>query len=114
MSAYPPPPVPQKLRAFLADYPDAVAAIEQSLAVYAAKPNPAMPFDGAIWTIEAVLEAHALDARDAAKVAKERGDLSEAAAADAKELRLIHAAMGLVGRLDGLREHIADVWGVTP
>jgi hypothetical protein len=114
MSAYPPPPVPQKLREFLSEYPDAIAEIEQSLVRYAGKPNMAMPFDGAIWAIEAVIEGLALDAREAARSAKSNGDLSEAQALEARETRLLHARMGIIGRLDGLREHIADVWGVVP
>ncbi len=114
MPAFPPPPVPKMLEEFLADYPEVIAEIGESLKRYAEKPSILMPFDGAIWTIQAALEGMALDARDAATLAKEQGDDSAAESALAKELRLLHAGIGLVGRLGGLREHIAEVWGVTP
>lgn len=111
---YPPIPVPEKLREFLADYPECIAEIEQRLAHYSTKPSKLQPFDGALWALEGVTERMMLDARELAEQAQERGDLAMAASEKAKERRLMDA-LALRFRLgEGVFEHIRDVWGVTP
>jgi hypothetical protein len=111
MPAYPPLPVPQKLREFLADYPECIAEIADELAHYSSKPSPLQPYDGALWAIEGVIERMAMEAAELAEQARERGDLAGAEAANAKRLRFL----GLLPIYSGeLSDHIRDVWGITP
>lgn len=114
MPPYPPIPVPQKLREFLADYPECIAEIEQRLARYSEKPDPLMPFDGALWALEGVTERMMLEARELSEQARERGDAALAEAAKAKERRLMDACQDVVGFAVGVRQHIKDAWGITP
>ena len=114
MPPYPPIPVPQKLREFLADYPECIAEIEQRLARYSAKPSKLQPFDGALWALEGVTERMMLEARELSEQASERGDAALAEAAKAKERRLMDAASLRFRLIEGVFEHIRDVWGLTP
>ena len=111
MPSYPPLPVPQKLREYLADYPECIAEIEGRLARYSAKPNPVQPYDGALWAIEGVVERMAIEARELAEKARQRGDVAVTEAANTKRLQLL----GLLPIYsDELSDHIRDVWGITP
>jgi hypothetical protein len=112
MPAYPPLPVPQKLREFLADYPECIAEIADELAHYSSKPSPLQPYDGALWAIEGAIERMAMEAAELAEQARERGDLAAAEAAEAKDLRLLHSRSFASG--GELSEFIRQNWGITP
>lgn len=48
MPRLPPPPVPERLREMLKDYPEHVDRLQAALTDYVLKPFKLMPFDGAV------------------------------------------------------------------
>lgn len=86
MSKLPPPPVPEKLREMLKDYPELIQEIRDTLDGYAKKPNSLQPFDGALWLLEDTLSSFYSKARSELKAAEASGDVQ--AIQNAKEKRL--------------------------
>ncbi|MFA0923720.1 hypothetical protein [Xanthomonas fragariae] len=70
----PPPPVPQKLREILKDYPELIQRLQDVLDAYVQKPYKLMPFEGAIWALEGRLGSFISEAREELKAAKASGD----------------------------------------
>ncbi|WP_372390350.1 hypothetical protein ACCQ05_11610 [Xanthomonas sp. NCPPB 3582] len=70
----PAPPVPQKLRELLKDYPDLIQRLQDVLDDYIRKPNRLMPFDGAIWALEGRLGSFISEAREELENAYANGD----------------------------------------
>ncbi len=96
MSAYPPQHVPQKLRAYLEDYPECVDRLQRALDRAFAKLLSGTPaYEQAIWALDAELLAAQADAEQEADEAKRRGDADAEKAAQAKRLRLAHAGGSL-------------------
>ena len=84
MSKLPPPPVPEKLREMLKDYPELIQEIRDTLDGYAKKPNPLQPFDGALWLLEDTLSTFAVDAREELNAVEGSDDAEAIARARAK------------------------------
>ena len=75
MSPLPPPPVPQRLREMLKDYPGHIQKVQHDLNKVASKPHPGVdPFDVAIWVLEVATNAFVSEARDELEVAEAGGD----------------------------------------
>ncbi|MBO9757306.1 hypothetical protein [Xanthomonas phaseoli] len=70
----PAPPVPQKLRELLKDYPELIQRLQEVLDDYSRKPNRLMPFDGAIWALEGRLDSFFSEAREELEAAYAKGD----------------------------------------
>jgi hypothetical protein len=100
MNNLPHPPVPQKLREMLKDYPEYVDELQQALNRLIAAPMHGTPlFEQAIWVLEAALESFISEARDELKIAQANGAPDEVERAKAKELLMLHAS-GLRGLHD--------------
>ena len=81
-----PPPVPQKLREMLKEYPEHVERLQEALNRLLEKRMPgAAPFERAIWLLEGRLETFAHEAHEEMQVAQSGGDVEVIAKAEAKE-----------------------------
>ncbi|MEA9914797.1 hypothetical protein VDG39_19175 [Xanthomonas campestris pv. raphani] len=87
----PAPPVPQKLRELLRDYPELIQRLQDVLDDYIRKPNPLIPFDGAIWALEGRLESFISEAREELDLAHASGDANAVKMAEEKERLTRHA-----------------------
>lgn len=85
MPKLPPPPIPQKLREMLKDYPEHIERLQERLDAYVQRPAYPMLFDGAIWAIEGRLETFMSEARKELEVAEASGDAIAIAKAKAKD-----------------------------
>lgn len=103
MSKLPPPPVPQKLRELLKDYPGYIERLQERLDAYVRKPAYLMLFDGAIWALEGRLETFMSEASAELAEAKASGDTQAIARAEAKE-RLMFRAGSRNGGMRNLQE----------
>lgn len=82
-----PPPVPQKLREMLKDYPELIQKLQDALNSFTKKPKPYQPFDEAIWLLQDMLSSFMVEARGELKVAEAAGDAQ--AIQKAKEKRSV-------------------------
>ncbi|MFA0949373.1 hypothetical protein, partial [Xanthomonas fragariae] len=87
----PPPSVPQKIREILKEYPDYIQRLQCALGRYAKNPDLLMPFDAAIWILEAHLESFISEAREELRVAQTDGAPSAIIKAEEKERAMRHA-----------------------
>lgn len=103
----PPPPVPQKLREMLKDYPEHLERLQEVL-IDAVDPARAhlMPFDEAIWALEGRLETFISEARNELQAAVANGDAEAIERAKAKELLMLHARV--LPSLHDLREYFEE------
>lgn len=103
------PPVPAKLREMLKDYPEHIERLQEVLnrSVERSRKIPLMPFDDAIWALEARLETFVLEARDELAGARASGDPKAIAQAQEKERLMSFAKSRNIGmaRLDDLWEY---------
>ena len=107
MHQIPPPPVPQKLREMLQDYPELIGRLQEVLRYVVETTSDGVdPFDRAIWALESRLEAFIAEAREELKSAEALGDTDAAARADQRE-RLMSRARSSNGGMKGLHE----LWG---
>ncbi|KPL49269.1 hypothetical protein XAXN_08575 [Xanthomonas axonopodis] len=81
----PAPPVPQKLRELLKDYPELIQRLQDVLDNYIRKPNRLMPFDGAIWALEGRLGSFISEAREELEAAYASGDTAAIEKAEKKD-----------------------------
>ncbi|MFA0925109.1 hypothetical protein ACDH50_19245, partial [Xanthomonas fragariae] len=88
----PPPPVPQKLREILKDYPELIQRLQDVLDAYVQRPFKLMPFDGAIWALEGRLGSFISEAREELESAKSSGDAAAIGKAQEKELLMFRAS----------------------
>ncbi|WP_211371798.1 hypothetical protein [Marilutibacter maris] len=87
MSPLPPPPVPQRLREMLKDYPGHVQALQDGLNDVVAKPLKGTPmFEQAVWALEDILESFMSEARKELDAAEASGDAAAIEQAKAKDL----------------------------
>ncbi|WP_236621835.1 hypothetical protein [Luteimonas huabeiensis] len=92
MTALPPPPVPQKLRDMLKDYPEHIERLQETLQRIVNKRLPgADPFERAIWLLESRLSTFISEARDELQAAESSGDPEAIKRAKEKELRMLDA-----------------------
>ncbi len=108
MAPLPPPPVPQKLRDLLQDYPDLIQRLQEVLDDYFRKPDRSIPFDGAIWALEGRLGSFISEARVALKTAEAGGDQDAIRQADEKLNLMFQAASKNGGMRLGLMDEIAE------
>lgn len=110
MQQLPPPPVPEKLREMLKDYPEHLRRLQEALTDYVHKPFKLMPFDGATWALEGRLEAFCLEADEEVKVAEAQGEgEEEIARKKAKAKHMSRACWKQVWIGDeGLREYFSQ------
>ncbi|WAT14114.1 hypothetical protein [Xanthomonas fragariae] len=87
----PPPPVPQKLREILKDYPELIQRLQDVLDAYVQKPYKLMPFEGAIWALEGRLGSFVSEAREELRIAQTDGAPSAIIKAEEKERATRHA-----------------------
>lgn len=99
-----PPPVPQRLREMLKDYPGHIERLQEALNTVVEKPSKATPpFEVAIWMLEGGLETFISEAREELKAAEASGDPEAIARANAKE-RLMFRARSSNGGMADLNE----------
>lgn len=80
------PPVPQRLREMLQDYPEHVDRLQEALNTVIEKPSPLTPlFEAAVWALEGRLESFYREARREFEEAKTNGDTEFIAKADEKQ-----------------------------
>jgi hypothetical protein len=100
MPSLPPPPVPQKLREMLKDYPEHIARLQDALNDVVERPSRATPpFEVAIWMLEGALDTFYSEAREELKAAEANGD--PGAIAKAKEKEFVMGSAGFQGRWIG-------------
>jgi hypothetical protein len=88
MPNLPPPPVPQKLREMLKDYPEHIEQLQEVLAQFATPKLRLMPFDEAIWALEGRLETFMSEASTELQAAEASGDAQAIAKAKEKEFAM--------------------------
>lgn len=92
MPSSPLPPVPQKLREMLAEYPGHIQILQDDLIEVANKKSPTPPFERAVWTLEDAMSGFVSAARKELKDAQATGDAEAIAKAEAKERLMSRAA----------------------
>ncbi len=92
MPSLPPPPVPQRLREMLAEYPGHIQILQDDLIEVANKKSPTPPFERAVWTLEDALIGFVSEAKKELKDAQVTGDAEASAKAEAKEQLMSRAA----------------------
>ncbi|XTQ94990.1 hypothetical protein ACQR5W_03435 [Xanthomonas sacchari] len=101
MKTLPPPPVPQKLREMLKDYPQYLDELQGTLNRLVENPKQGVPvFDQAIWRLEAVLSSFISEARDELRAAESSGDPDLVRKAEEKETLMQHARSSNRGMSD--------------
>ena len=101
MPNLPPPPVPQKLRDMLKDYPEHIEGLQQSLNRLLEKPMHGVdPFDRAIWLLEGRLETFISEAGDELKAAEASGDAPAIQKAKDKDFAMGRARLNMGGMSD--------------
>lgn len=109
MPQLPPPPVPQRLREMLKDYPEHLDRLQEALSDYVRKPFKLMPFDGATWALEGRLETFCLEADEEERAAEATGDADEISRKRAKAQQMSRACWKQVWiGDDALREYFAE------
>ncbi|WP_226977819.1 hypothetical protein [Xanthomonas sp. LMG 12461] len=107
MKTLPPPPVPQKLREMLKDYPQYLDELQGALNRLVENPKQGVPvFDQAIWRLEAVLTSFISEARDELKVAESAGDPEIIRKAEEKVRLMLHASQ--LRRLHELKDYFDE------
>ncbi|MFA0925046.1 hypothetical protein [Xanthomonas fragariae] len=107
----PPPPVPQKLREILKDYPELIQRLQDVLDAYVQKPYELMPFEGAIWALEGRLGSFFSEARKELNAAKSSGDPEAIEKANKKYSAVGYASLNmgamsdLLAYLEGMTNH---------
>lgn len=105
MPTLPPPPVPQKLREMLKDYPEHIEALQQSLNQLVEKPKHGVPqFERAVWAIEDQLDVFFSEAKLKLEAAEAGGD-AEAIAKAFQVERLMGAARLNMGGMPELWDY---------
>ncbi|MEQ1511335.1 MAG: hypothetical protein ABL934_01505 [Lysobacteraceae bacterium] len=85
MPSLPSPPVPQRLREMLKDYPEHIDRIQTYLNDYLSKPSKATPlFEQTIWALEGCLEMFIHEAQDELEAAQAIGEAEAIARANEK------------------------------
>ena len=104
----PVPPIPQRLRELLKDYPDHLAWIQEDLNDLVLNHAKSIPlFEQAIWDLEGRTSAFIREAQAELEAAQEAGDANAIARAEAKAslMRRSRSANAGLGDLDELWEY---------
>ncbi|WP_374012332.1 hypothetical protein [Pseudoxanthomonas koreensis] len=105
MPSAPLPPVPQKLREMLEDYPDCVQRLQESLGRYVGNPSCRDPFRGAILELQGTLEALSAEAGNELAAAEAAGDTGMIGSASKKGHQLFTAGWFVFEMVD-----MDDLW----
>jgi hypothetical protein len=111
----PQPPIPQRLREMLKNYPELIQVLQENLNSVLTEPvKGTPPFEVALWRLKDALEGFVFQARDELDAARARGDLPAAEQADRKERLMSHAhsSGGGLKNLRELREYFETNQGV--
>jgi hypothetical protein len=104
-----PPPIPQRLRELLKDYPSYLERIQEVLNRVVVDPAKSTPlFEQAIWALEGRTSAFIREAQAELEAAQEAGEANAIAKAEAKE-ELMFSARSVndgLGDLKELREYL--------
>ena len=93
-----PPPVPQRLREMLKDYPEHIQTLQDDLNDVIAKPFKGTPmFEQAIWALEGATEEFIQQAREELKAAEASGDPAATARAEEKISLMRRARLNMGG-----------------
>jgi len=90
----PQPPVPEKIRELLKDYPELIYEVQKDLndlvseSLHQGYPHPSHVFEKAIWTLEDGLDAYCSEARQELEAAEASGDSQAIERAKKKELQV--------------------------
>lgn len=104
----PPPPVPQRLREMLSDYPEYIGRLQIDLASLAAKPFKGTPlFEQILWVLEDGLGEFISEARQEFEAAQASGDPEQTERAQQKLRLMFKARSGNGGMRLGL---MGDIW----
>ena len=104
----PAPPVPQRLRELLKDYPELIQTLQNDLNAVMLNPSKVTPlFDSMIWTLEDALGLFITQARGELEAAQADGNAQAIAEADAK-LDLMFDARSSNNGMDSF--HMDDLW----
>lgn len=86
LSPLPPPPIPQRIRELLKDYPELIETLQGSLNNVILNPSPMTPpFEVAVWALEDGLESFNSNAKKELRQARAADDAEAIALADQKE-----------------------------
>lgn len=100
------PPVPERLREMLKDYPKHIERLQESLNTVVDKPSKATPpFEVAVWVLESRLETFITKARDRLKAAETSRDTEAISRTKLEEL-LMRRAHSVNGGMSDL----SDLW----
>ena len=105
----PPPPVPQRLREMLHNYPEHIEVLQNDLNELVAKPLYGTPmFEQAIWALEGALEEFIDEARTELQAAQASGDAEAIAKAEGKlDLMFdVYSSNGGMSDLNELYEYL--------
>jgi len=98
MKTLPPPPVPQKLREMLKDYPQYLDKLQKFLDEVVAKPLHGTPlFEQAIWCLEGALDSFVVEARKELEIARLSGDPVLIEGAKKKDFIIGYARLNMGG-----------------
>ena len=96
------PPVPQKLREMLKDYPDNIQTLQAALNHVIEEPSSGIPvYEQATWVLKDTLSSFAVDAREELRAAQAAGDseVIERAKSKASTFGYARANMGSMSDL---------------
>jgi hypothetical protein len=99
----PPPPIPQRLREMLKDYPEHLEKLQKVLNKVVEKPAYTPPFEVAIWALEGQTSTFIREAQAELDAAQAGGDVEAIARAEAKE-DLMFCVGDINNGLKGLHE----------
>ncbi|MCC4622295.1 hypothetical protein LL965_20385 [Xanthomonas cassavae CFBP 4642] len=89
----PAPPVPQKLRELLKDYPELIERLQQQLNFAVQRPSKVTPpFEWAIWMLEDELDSFISEAREELEHAVSSGDAERIKSAEQKDILILKAS----------------------
>lgn len=98
MRNLPPPPIPQKLREMLKDYPECLQELRKVLNDIVSDPSYGTPpFEMAVWILGDTLSDFAINAHDELQTAEASRDLKAVTKAKEKELLMYRARSGSAG-----------------
>lgn len=92
-----PPPIPQRLREMLSEYPEHLQILQTALNRVVERPSSGIPLlEQANWALETTLTSFAVAAREETKVAEASGDRLALERSASKQSLMFHAASKMV------------------
>ncbi|MGH8080017.1 MAG: hypothetical protein ACREP7_05540 [Lysobacter sp.] len=88
------PPVPQRLRDMLKDYPEHINRLQNALNFAVERPAGSPPFEIAVWALEDQIGGFIREAQTELESVESGGDAEKIAQANAKELLMFQARSG--------------------